>query len=98
LKLCNVQQSADITDQKLKKLEIDHKKAIQMIQGFLKRHEQLEDKQAKKDRRIMDLEVEISRLRNENTNAARNNNRTSMRRNLSSKLMDDSEHDQNTQV
>ncbi|XP_011495144.1 PREDICTED: centrosomin [Ceratosolen solmsi marchali] len=97
LKLYSVQQSADVTDQKLKKLEIDHKKAIQMIQGFLKRHEQLEDKQAKKDRRIMDLEVEVSRLQNENTKAGRSSISTSMRKNSSNELIDGPERDHNTQ-
>ena len=93
-----MQQSADATDQKLKKLEVDHRKAIQMIQGFVKRHEQLEDKQAKKDNRIMQLEVELSRLRTENAKAARSSIHSSVRKNLSSELVDSPERDHNGQV
>ncbi|XP_032453157.1 centrosomin isoform X9 [Nasonia vitripennis] len=97
LKLDTVQQSADVTDQKLKKLETDHRKAIQMIQGFMKRHEQLEDKQAKKDRRIMELEGELSRLKNENAKTVRSSVHSSIRRNLSTDLVDDPERDYNGQ-
>ncbi|KAL7286531.1 hypothetical protein TKK_0019267 [Trichogramma kaykai] len=63
LKMYNLQQFADDTNHKFKKLETDHKKAIQMIQGFIKRYEQLEDKHVKKDRRITELETELSHLR-----------------------------------
>ncbi|XP_058799122.1 centrosomin isoform X2 [Phymastichus coffea] len=97
LKLYSAQQIAEDKEQKLKKLEVDHKKAIQMLQGFMKRHEQLEDKQTKKDRRIMELEVELSRLRNENTKASRNSINTSSRKNISNELIDSPERDNNRQ-
>lgn len=86
------------TDQKYKKLELDHRKALQMIQGFMKRHEQLEDKQAKKDRRIMELEVELSRIRSENAKVARSICNSSVRRKLSGELIDGPERDSNEQV
>ena len=98
LQLYNTQQSAEATDQKLKKLEVDYRKAIQMIQGFVKRHEQLEDKHSKKDRRIMELEVELSKLRNENAKATRSTINSSVRRNLSNELVDGPERDHNGQV
>lgn len=98
LKLDTVLQSAEITDQKLKKLESDHRKAIQMIQGFMKRHEQLVDKQTKKDQRILELEVELSRLKNENAKNGRSSINSSIRRNLSAELADDPERDHDGQV
>lgn len=95
-KLYNVQQVAEEKDQKLKKLEVDHKKAIQMLQGFMKRHEQLEDKQTKKDRRIMELETELSKLRTESTKVSRAS--SFARRNISNELVDSPERDNNRQV
>ncbi|KAJ8679472.1 hypothetical protein QAD02_015259 [Eretmocerus hayati] len=92
LKLNKVQQSSEETDQKLKKLEVDHRKAIQMIQGFMGRHQQMEDKQIVKDRRIMELEVELNRLRNDHAKAARSS-MNCVRRNISTELIDGPERD-----
>ena len=96
LKLCNVQQSAELTDQKLKKLESDHEKALKMIQGFMERQQHLEDKQLKKDRRIIDLELEITRLRGSENSKCKNS--SSLRRNLSNEMTDNPERDNNNQV
>ncbi|XP_051158816.1 centrosomin-like isoform X4 [Leptopilina boulardi] len=93
LKLCNVQQSAEITDLKLKKLEIEHEKALKMIQGFMERQQQLESKQIKKDRKIMDLELELTRLRGPD----KYGKPESFRRNLSNEMSDNPERDHSNQ-
>ncbi|XP_043476790.1 centrosomin isoform X3 [Leptopilina heterotoma] len=93
LKLCNVQQSAEMTDLKLKKLEIEHEKALKMIQGFMERQQQLESKHVKKDRKIMDLEVELSRLRGPD----KYGKTESFRRNLSNEMSDNPERDHSNQ-
>lgn len=98
IELYNVQVNVQSTEQKYRKLETDHRKALQMIQGFMKRHEQLEDKQSKKDRRIMELEVELSKLRSESAKVARSICGSSARRKLSSELIDGPERDHNEQV
>lgn len=93
LKLCNVQQSAEITDLKLKKLEFEHEKALKMIQGFMERQQQMESKQVKKERKIMDLELELTRLRGPD----RYGKTEPYRRNLSNE-MDNPERDHSNQV
>ena len=99
LKLCNLQQSAEATDQKMKKLEADHEKALKMIQGFIERQQQLENKQVKKDRKITDLELELSRLReSESLKCGKNIHGFSVRRNLSHEMTDNPERDNNNQV
>ncbi|XP_033227702.1 centrosomin isoform X3 [Belonocnema kinseyi] len=95
LKLCNIQQSAEATDQKLKKLESDHEKALKMIQGFMERQQQLEDKHLKKDKRIADLELEIARLRGSEKSKFKNN--SSLRRSLSNEMTDNPERDNSNQ-
>lgn len=96
LKLCNVQQSAEATDHKLKKLESDHEKALKMIQGFMERQQQLEDKHLKKDKKIVDLELEITRLRGSENSKFKNN--SSLRRCLSNEMTDNPERDNSNQV
>ncbi|XP_043499143.1 centrosomin isoform X3 [Polistes fuscatus] len=61
LKLCNVQKQVEVTDQKFKKMEGEHQKAVKMIQGFMERQQQLEDRIARKERKIEELEAELNR-------------------------------------
>lgn len=98
LKLVNVQQSVEVSDKKIKHLEGEHRKAMIVIQGFMKRHEEFEEKQKRKDRKIMDLETELIRLRTENAKTARSSINSSVRRNLSNELIDGPERDNNGQV
>lgn len=63
LKLCNMQKHAETVDYKLKKLESDHEKAIKTIQGFMERQQQLENSKMIKEQKIIELELELSRLR-----------------------------------
>lgn len=63
LKLCNLQKHAETVDYKLKKLEADHEKAIKTIQGFMERQQQLENSKLLKEQKIMELEIELHRLR-----------------------------------
>ncbi|XP_076643396.1 phosphodiesterase 4D interacting protein centrosomin isoform X3 [Halictus rubicundus] len=72
LKLCNMQKHAETVDCKLKKLETDHEKAIKTIQGFMERQQQLENSKLMKEQKIMELEIELHRLREgENSNMRR---------------------------
>ena len=98
LKYCNEKKSTSNLEQKLKKLEDDYKKAIKMIQGFMKRHEQIEAKNDKKDKKIMELEVEISKLQNEIAKQDRTITSTTSRRNLNNEFDDSPERDHNGQV
>ncbi|XP_031841742.1 phosphodiesterase 4D interacting protein centrosomin isoform X2 [Nomia melanderi] len=63
LKLCNMQKHAETVDYKLKKLESDHEKAIKTIQGFMERQQQLENSKVIKEQKIIELEMELNRLR-----------------------------------
>lgn len=60
LKLCNVQKHVEVTDQNFKKMEGEHQKAVKMIQGFMERQQQMEDKIARKERKIAELEVALN--------------------------------------
>ncbi|XP_015517212.2 centrosomin isoform X2 [Neodiprion lecontei] len=92
LKLCNTQKTVEAADQKYKKLTMDHEKALKTIQGFFERQQQLEDKLVKKDRKLMELEVELSRLRSQD--CTKSNRRVpSARRDLTSEMSDDPERD-----
>ncbi|XP_076378265.1 phosphodiesterase 4D interacting protein centrosomin isoform X2 [Megalopta genalis] len=72
LKLCNMQKHSETVEYKLKKLEIDHEKAIKTIQGFMERHQQLESSKLLKEQKIMQLEIELHQLREgEKSNAER---------------------------
>ncbi|XP_032674103.1 centrosomin isoform X3 [Odontomachus brunneus] len=62
LRLCNTQKHAENTEQRLKKIESDHKKAIKAIQGFMEREEQMRDWNVRKERRIQELEMELRKL------------------------------------
>ncbi|XP_043524063.1 centrosomin-like isoform X2 [Frieseomelitta varia] len=63
LKLCNMQKHAETMSHKLQKLESEHEKALKTIQGFMERQQQLETVKMRKDQKIMELEIELSRLR-----------------------------------
>lgn len=63
LKLCNAQKQAENSEQKLKKMEIEHHKAIKAIQGFMKREQQMRDTDPK-ERQSVELETELRKRRN----------------------------------
>ncbi|XP_078050206.1 phosphodiesterase 4D interacting protein centrosomin isoform X2 [Augochlora pura] len=72
LKLCNMQKHSETVEYKLKKLEADHEKAIKTIQGFMERHQQLQNSKLLKEQKIMQLEMELHQLREgENLNMER---------------------------
>lgn len=64
LKLCNAQKQAEDTEQKLKKVEGEHQKAIRAIQGFMEREQQMRVTESQKERQIMELETELRKKRN----------------------------------
>ncbi|XP_066596045.1 centrosomin-like isoform X3 [Prorops nasuta] len=59
LRLCNVQKSSE---DKVKKLEADYEKALKMIQSFVARQQELETKCIMKERKIMDMQIQLSRM------------------------------------
>ncbi|XP_025153819.1 centrosomin isoform X3 [Harpegnathos saltator] len=63
LRLCNTQKQAENTEQRLKKMEGEHEKAIRAIQGFMEREKQARDANTRKERRILELEMELRKLR-----------------------------------
>jgi len=64
LKLCNVQKQTESTEQKLKKMEGEHEKAVRAIQGFIEREQQMRDMDFCKDQKIQELEAELRKRRN----------------------------------
>lgn len=102
LKLCNMQKQVETMSHKLKKLESEHEKALKTIQGFMERQQQLETVKMRKDQRIMELEIELSRLReHESTRGTvRDVGQSQLaRRDFSSNMTDDPERDaSNNQV
>jgi len=64
LKLCNVQKQTESTEQKLKKMEGEHEKAVRAIQGFIEREQQMRDMDFCKDQKILELEAELRKRRN----------------------------------
>lgn len=58
-----MQKHAETVDYKLKKLESDHEKAIKTIQGFMERQQQLENSKVIKEQKIIELEMELNRLK-----------------------------------
>lgn len=64
LKLCNSQKQAENSEQKLKKIEGEHYKAIRAIQGFMEREQQMRDTDSQKERQIVELETELRKRRN----------------------------------
>lgn len=99
LKLCNTQKQAETTSYKLKKLEGEHEKAIKTIQGFMERQQQLENTKLRKEQKIMELEIELNRLREyENAKAARDGHDQFVLRDFSTDMTDDPERDASNQV
>ncbi|CAK9816411.1 CDK5 regulatory subunit-associated protein 2 [Anthophora quadrimaculata] len=98
LKLCNIQKHAETTDHKLKKLEGEHEKAIKTIQGFMERQQQLENTKLRKEQKIMELEIELNRLREcESARAGRDVHNQYVRRDFSTDMTDDPERDPSNQ-
>ncbi|KYM86662.1 Centrosomin [Atta colombica] len=64
LKLCNAQKQAENAEQKLKKMESEHQKAIKAIQGFMEREKQMRDTDSHKEQQIIELEAELRKRRN----------------------------------
>ncbi|XP_014605591.1 PREDICTED: centrosomin isoform X2 [Polistes canadensis] len=95
LKLCNVQKQVEVTDQKFKKMEGEHLKAVKMIQGFMERQQQLEDRIAKKERKIEELEAELNRSSGyEDVKARRRDG--SAKKEYSVEITENPEHDDNS--
>ncbi|XP_018301721.1 centrosomin isoform X4 [Mycetomoellerius zeteki] len=67
LKLCNAQKQVENAEQKLKKMEGEHQKAIKAIQGFMEREQQMRDTDSHKERQIVELEAELHKRRNSHT-------------------------------
>lgn len=63
LRLCNTQKHAENTEQRLKKMESEHEKAIRAIQGFMEREQQMRDTNTRKERRILELDMELRKFR-----------------------------------
>nr|XP_012143776.1 PREDICTED: centrosomin isoform X3 [Megachile rotundata] len=98
LKLCNMQKHIETTDHKLKKLEGEHEKAIKTIQGFMERQQQLETVKLRKEQKIMELEIELNRLReSESLKSSRDAHNQFIRREFSSDVADDPERDPSNQ-
>ncbi|XP_076239387.1 phosphodiesterase 4D interacting protein centrosomin isoform X2 [Calliopsis andreniformis] len=98
LKLCNMQKHAETTDYKLRKLEGEHEKAIKTIQGFMERQQQLENTNLRKEQKIMELEIELHRLREcENLKTVRDGHNQLPRRDYSTDMTDDPERDPSNQ-
>lgn len=64
LKLCNAQKQAENSEQKLKKLEVEHQRAVKAIQGFMEHEKEMRDIDSHKERQIMELEMELRKRRN----------------------------------
>nr|XP_034190787.1 centrosomin isoform X2 [Osmia lignaria] len=98
LKLCNMQKHVETTDYRLKKLEGEHEKAIKTIQGFMERQQQLENVKLRKEQKIMELEIELNRLREcENIQSSRDSHNQFIRRDFSTDMTDDPERDPSNQ-
>lgn len=67
LKLCNSQKQTESTEQKLKKIEGEHEKAVRAIQGFIEREQQMRDIDLSKDKKILELEAELRKRKSGNT-------------------------------
>ncbi|KAF7997965.1 hypothetical protein HCN44_009363 [Aphidius gifuensis] len=63
IKLCNVEESSSTSEKELKKIKLDYEKALQSIQDLVERQSKSEDKQNRKDRKIVELQQEIMKLR-----------------------------------
>ncbi|XP_014205042.1 CDK5 regulatory subunit-associated protein 2 isoform X3 [Copidosoma floridanum] len=98
LKLYYAQESVQESEKNYKKLQVENRKALQMIQSFMKRHEQSMEQEAKKNRRILELEAELSKLRNDYSRASRTSiTSTPVRKKLSGEYLESPERDSSAQ-
>ncbi|XP_076160987.1 phosphodiesterase 4D interacting protein centrosomin isoform X2 [Ptiloglossa arizonensis] len=98
LKLCNMQKHVETMDHKMRRLETEHEKALKTIQGFLEKQQQLESTTLRKEQKIMELEIELNRLREcENSKVGRDRHNQYVRRDFSTDMTDDPERDPSNQ-
>lgn len=98
LRLCNTQKHAENTEQLMKKIEGDHKKAIKAIQGFMEREEQMRDTNARKERRILELEIELRKLLDSDDTKVRRNEHDLLLKDLDVRNVDSNENNSCKQV
>lgn len=99
LKLCNAQKQMENSEQRLRKMEGEHEKAIKAIQGFIEREQQMEDTNSRKERKILELETELRKLQDcYNPKMRRNGHDLVSLKDLGVRNMDDTENDFHKQV
>lgn len=98
LKLCNLQKHVETTDQDFKKMEGEHQKAVKMIQGFMGRQQQMEDKIARKERKIAELEAILNRSSGHEDGKAIRRRDGSARKDYNVEITDNPERDDSNQV
>lgn len=97
LKLCNAQKQAENFEQRVKKIESEHEKAIKAIQGFIEREQQMEDVHCRKERKILELETELRKLQDHYNLKMKRNDLVSLKE-LGVRNIDDTETDFYKQV
>ncbi|KAF7408494.1 hypothetical protein HZH66_003031 [Vespula vulgaris] len=97
LKLCNLQKHVETTDQDFKKMEGEHQKAVKMIQGFMGRQQQMEDKIARKERKIAELEAILNRSSGHEDGKAIRRRDGSARKDYNVEITDNPERDDSNQ-
>ncbi|XP_012286950.1 centrosomin isoform X2 [Orussus abietinus] len=98
LKLCNARKASETTEQKLKDVEMNYTNALKAIKELVERQRESKEIHAEKDRKILDLEAELSQLRGtEHFKEGRVVRSSSVRRNLASEMTDDPERDHSNQ-
>lgn len=98
LKLCNTQKQTESHEQKLKKVEGEHEKAIKAIQGFMEYEQEIQNANSQKDQRILELETELRKLRDSNDSVKPRNNGLVSLKDLDVRNVDNSESDSCKQV
>lgn len=94
-----MQKHVETMDHKMRRLETEHEKALKTIQGFLEKQQQLESTTLRKEQKIMELEIELNRLREcENSKVGRDRHNQYVRRDFSTDMTDDPERDPSNQV
>lgn len=89
LKLCNVGESAAITEKELKKIKIDYEKALKSIQDLIERQNTLQEKAGRKDKKIIDLQQQLTKLRSFEVLRNRSSQLSPTRRTTSKEIIDD---------
>ncbi|KAL2717406.1 interaptin isoform X6 [Vespula squamosa] len=97
LKLCNLQKHVEVTDQNFKKMEGEHQKAVKMIQGFMERQQQMEDKITRKERKIAELEAILNRSSGHEDGKATRRRDGSARKDYNVEITDNPERDDSNQ-